>query len=247
MTLKIAKVFIVIFTVFLFLGAVYIGIRNISYFDIHEIELSFVGPVSNSSPDVERIVGPLKGLNIFEVNSNQLRNQLQSFGGVESVYIERIFPGKLKITVNFFDYKVRLFCQTEDNIKYYLADKNIFQEIDKSTFDFYAPLLAVEIDKSCASMLEKWGINTGFSQMVELADILFNNTLINYAKYVNNNVNDFGCFFLNLPAVHAELSVQDPVKQDRLLEVINIVIKNYEDTSVVHEYDLYSNALIKRN
>lgn len=246
MTLKIAKIFIVVFTVILFCGAVYIGMRNISYFNVTEVETGYIGPVSAFSPDLDRIIGPLKGLNIFEINVNQLRSQIESFGGVESVMIKRFFPGKLKITITFTDYAVRNYFTKDDITYYFLADKNSIVEVDKNTFDFFSPLLAVELNSDYGLMLLKWGTDTGFSQMVELSKLLANNTLINYAKYVNTNSNEFGCFILEMNSVFSELSIQDPVKQDRLLEVLNIIIRNYVETSGTQNYDLYSNALVKR-
>lgn len=247
MTLKIAKLFIVIFTVILFLGAVYVGMRNLSYFDISDVETTFVGPVGSVSPYLDRIIGPLKGLNIFEVNANQLRGQIKAFGGIKNVLIKRYFPGKLKITIEFIDYAVRNYFSLDDVTYYFLSDKEKIVEVDKDTYDFFSPLVEVELNSDYGLMLLKWGVDEGFSQMTELAKALFNNTLINYAKYDNNNSNEFGCLVLSMSTAHAEVNILDPVKQDRLLDALNIVIKNYSETKQNQKYDLYSNAFIKRH
>ena len=83
----IEKILLVLVLVLIVAGA-FIALRNIDFFNIEEIDVSVSGPVTNATADMQRVLKPLKGMNIFEVNLGSLRKTLESFDGVKSVKIK---------------------------------------------------------------------------------------------------------------------------------------------------------------
>lgn len=245
MTLKTAKVLVVIFTVALVACAAYIGMRNLSYFEITDINVSLTGPVFSLPSQMERVIHPLKGLNIFEISVSQLRATLQSFEGVSSVYIKRFYPGKIDITINFTPCTARCYFTEGTDTYYFLSDKYCMSEVGFETFELFDSLVAVELIPEYGFLILKWGVDTGFRQMIELAGILYQNSLISRVKYDNTSSNEFGNMILEFDAISTVLCVQEPVKPERLTEAINMIVRNRSDDAP-SRYDLYSNALVKR-
>ena len=70
------------------------AIRNIGFFRIEEIDVSVSGPVTNVSADMQRIINPLRGMNIFEVNLQTLTKTLEAFDGVKEVVYNSLPPRK---------------------------------------------------------------------------------------------------------------------------------------------------------
>ena len=93
------KVLLAIVIVLLVAG-IYVALRNIDFFNVGEIDVSVSGPVTYVSADMQRIINPLKGRNIFEINLRSLKKTLEAFDGVKEVRIRRFYPSKLIIEVD---------------------------------------------------------------------------------------------------------------------------------------------------
>ena len=73
---------LLVLVIALILAGAYVALRYIDFFNIEEVDVSVSGPVTNVSIDMQRIIKPLKGRNIFDVNHNSLEKTLSAFDGV---------------------------------------------------------------------------------------------------------------------------------------------------------------------
>lgn len=246
MNLKTAETFLVACIILFLAVAVWIGIRNLSYFDIHEIEVSFSGPVEKMSDDMSRCITPYKGLNLFKSDLKYLENTLLKFEGVKNVTIKRFFPNKLIVKIDFADYMTKVFFTENGESFFYLADREGMIEVSQETFNLYSQLSSVEIKPEYAYLVLKWGVDNGFIQMCNLARELSSKTLITYIKYDNNNSNNFGLMTVELDNLNADLFVREPVMPQRLSDALDLIARDTVRSEKRTRFDLYSTALVKR-
>ena len=244
--MKTIEKLIVILVIILLVVGIYFGLRNIDFFNIEEVEISVSGPVTTVSSDMQSIINPLKGQNIFEVNLRSLSNELKAFNGVKDVSVKRFYPGKLIIDVSYNDISLKAFSLLDGELSYYFIHDNSLEEITHNTWDEFDKLMTVEINPAYAQMILKWGADNGFNAMTQLAEHLASNNLITSIKYDNNNGSDFGRLAINISSVSAVLYVRELVSTQRLDEALDVVLNQFSANGVTVIYDLYSNTLVKR-
>lgn len=246
MNLKTAKAFLIVCIVLFLAVAVWIGLRNLSYFDIHEIDVSYTGPVDKLSNNISRCISPYKGLNLFKSDLNYLESTLLKFEGIKSVSIKRYFPNKLIVKIDFADYMTRVVFTENGQSYFYLADREGLSEISEETYNVFSKLSSVEITPDYAYLLLKWGVDNGFVQMCNLAQELGSKTLITYIKYDNNNSSNFGLLTVEMDDLNADLLVREPVMPQRLSDALDLIARDTVRTDKRIRFDLYSTALVKR-
>jgi len=241
------ELIIVLLLIILICAGVYFGLKNFAYFNISEINISVSGPVSNVTSDIERIINPLKGMNIFEINVGKLKKQLLVFNGIESVEVKRYYPSTLMISIAYSNPNIKAYCEDEDgNVSYFFVEKGKLSSISDKTWKEFDKLGVVELNPAYAQMILKWGSDSSFISMVTLVEHLASNNLITNIKYDNNYGNDFGRLILMLPSCNAQLYVRELVSVQRLDEALALIVEQSSVNSDFVIFDLYSNTLVKR-
>ena len=231
------------FSEFLFSeGALYFGLRFVSYFDISNFIIQVSGPVDEPTNEVLRIVQPCKGKNLFEISSLNLKSKIKSCFGVEDVRIKRFYPDKLIIMVDYCDYLAKLEC----NENFYFAGESSLFSTEKQTFDTFKGVRKIEIDSDYCAFLSKWGYDEGFFRAVSLVSNLKSN-LITCVKYDNNNGNEFGRLIISLDVLGVELYVCEAVSSERVDQAIDLLREEISIPESGIRYDLYGDSLIKRS
>ena len=242
----IEKILLVLVLVLIVAGA-FIALRNIDFFNIEEIDVSVSGPVTNATADMQRVLKPLKGMNIFEVNLGSLRKTLESFDGVKSVKIKRFYPDKLIIDIDYNEIALKAYSISDSGeVTYYLIHDDILEVVRQDTWEGFDKLATVEINPAYAQMMLKWGSDEGFRAMVMMGQHLSGNNLITSIKYDNNMGNEFGRLVIDLSALNSVLYVRELVSVQRLDEMLDIISSQFSAGGAVVVYDLYANTWVKR-
>ncbi len=242
----IEKILLVLVLVLIVAGA-FIALRNIDFFNIEEIDVSVSGPVTNATADMQRVLKPLKGMNIFEVNLGSLRKTLESFDGVKSVKIKRFYPDKLIIDIDYNEIALKAYSISDsDEVTYYFIHDDILEVVRQDTWEGFDKLATVEINPAYAQMMLKWGSDEGFRAMVMMGQHLSGNNLITSIKYDNNMGNEFGRLVIDLSALNSVLYVRELVSVQRLDEMLDIISSQFSAGGAVVVYDLYANTWVKR-
>ena len=243
------KVLLVLIIVLLAAG-IYVALRNIDFFNVEEIDVSVSGPVTSVSTDMQRIINPLKGRNIFEISLRSLKKTLLAFDGVKEVRIRRYYPGKLIIQIDYNDMSLKAFTLSDQgenpDVVYYFIHDDILEEVKQTTWEAFDRLASVELHPAYAQMIMKWGSDQGFKSMVALAEHLANNNLITSMKYDNNNGNEFGRLVIGISSLNSTLFVRELISVQRLDEALEIISSQFSAGGETVVYDLYANTLVKR-
>ena len=243
------KVLLAIVIVLLVAG-IYVALRNIDFFNVGEIDVSVSGPVTYVSADMQRIINPLKGRNIFEINLRSLKKTLEAFDGVREVRIRRFYPSKLIIEVDYDEISLKAYSVDENNadtpVNFYFIHDDILEDVGQATWEEFDKLGIVELNPAYAQMVMKWGSDFGFLAMIKLAEHLASNNLITSMKYDNNNGNEFGRLVIGISSLNSTLYVRELVGVQRLDEALEIISSQFSAGGATVIYDLYANTLVKR-
>lgn len=226
--------FIVIFVLIAAI-AVYIGLCNLSYFFIKQVEYSATGSGYNVATDVQNVLTTIRGQNIFRFSVSKTEAALLECEGVSSVEVKKYYPDKVIVKVHYSGFLIRV--KTEEG--FYLADSEKMIKVSEEKYNSYPTLNVVEMADGYASFIVKWGYEEGFVQMLELTRQMDAKSLITNIKYDNNNSNRFGRLIVETSSPDAELCIREPVTYQRLQQALDYLVED-------GLYDLYANALVKR-
>lgn len=246
MNLRRVEWILVIFLILLVAVGAYVALRNLSFFNIKNVNVTLSGPVSEIRSDLQRIINPLKGMNIFEISTKKLEKTLSSFSQVESVTVKRFYPDTLEISIVYSTFNLKAYCVDGDTITYFFIKDDELLETTEETWKDFDKLGCVELNPAYAQMILKWGADTGFKSMLPMAEYLTYNNLITSIKYDNNNGSEFGRLVLWLPSFNAQLYVREIVSTQRLDEALSVIAQQSSTSGEVVVYDLYSRNLVKR-
>ncbi|MBQ2049148.1 MAG: FtsQ-type POTRA domain-containing protein [Spirochaetales bacterium] len=245
--MRTAEKILLVFVLVLIVAGAFIALRNIDFFNIEEIDVSVSGPVTNVPADMQRIINPLKGLNIFEVSLGKIRKSLEAFDGVKSVKISRFYPDKLIIDIEYDDVALRSYSISDDGvITYYFIHDDILEIVGQDTWESFDKLAQVEINPAYAQMIIKWGSDEGFRAMVAMGQHLAGYNLITDMKYDNNMGNEFGRLVIDISSLNSVLYVREQVSVRRLDEMLEIISSQFSAGGASVVYDLYANTWVKR-
>ena len=245
--MRTAEKILLVFVLVLIVAGAFIALRNIDFFNIEEIDVSVSGPVTNVPADMQRIINPLKGLNIFEVSLGKIRKSLEAFDGVKSVKISRFYPDKLIIDIEYDDVALRSYSISDDGvITYYFIHDDILEVVGQDTWESFDKLAVVEINPAYAQMIIKWGSDEGFRAMVAMGQHLAGYNLITNMKYDNNMGNEFGRLVIDISSLNSVLYVREQVSVRRLDEMLEIISSQFSAGGASVVYDLYANTWVKR-
>lgn len=246
MNLKKIEWILILILILLLAVGIYFGLRNLSFFNVKNVNVTLTGPVSEIRPDIQRILNPLKGLNIFEISTSKLEKSLSSFAEVESVTVKRFYPDTLDITINYSNLKLKAYCIEEQEVTYFFIKEDSLVQTNQQTWNEFDKLGCVELNPAYAQMILKWGEDSGFKSMVPMVEYLASNNLITSIKYDNNNGSEFGRLVLWLPSLNVQLYVREVVSTQRLDEALTVIAQMSSTTGEVVIFDLYSMSLVKR-
>ncbi len=237
---------LVLFLILLVAVGVIIALRNLSFFNVKTINVTLSGPVSEIRPDLQRIINPLKGMNIFEISTRKLEKSLSAFDEVESVTVKRFYPDTLEITINYSNLRLKAYSVDGNEVTYYFIKATELIQTSKETWSEFDQLGCVELNPAYAQMILKWGEDSAFQSMVPMVEYLASNNLITSIKYDNNNGSEFGRLVLWLPAFNVQLYVREIVSTQRLEEALSVIAQQSSASEEVVIFDLYSMNLVKR-
>ena len=245
--MKTVEKILLVFILVLVAAGAYVAVRNMDFFNVKEIGVTVTGPVSDVPADMQRILNPLKGMNIFEINLRTLRRQLEAFDGVKSVNTSRFFPDKLIVDIEYEDVALKAYSVADDGtITYYFIHDDILETVGEDTWEGFDRPGTVEINPAYAQMIQKWGCDDGFRAMVAMGEHLSGGNLILNMKYDNNMGNEFGRLVIDIPALNSVLHVKEQVSGKRLDEMLEIISSQFSAGGAPVVYDLYANTWVKR-
>ena len=245
--MKTAEKLVLVLTFVLLIAGVFVALRYLDFLDVKEIETTVHGPVSKVSIEMQRILNPLKGRNIFEVNLRSLKKTLLSFDGVSEVEVRRYYPNKLILDITYSDVSIKCYSFQEDGtVLFYFCHDGILEQVGQETWDAFDMLTVVELYPAYAQKTVKWGCDEGFILMVNLTEHLTENNLITSMKYDNNNGDDFGRLVIDLPSLNSTLYVRELVSENRLSEALDFISSQFSAGGADVIYDLYADKLVKR-
>ena len=231
----------------LFLAGIFVALRYIDFFDVKDFDITVNGPLTNVSVEMQRILNPQKGRNIFEINLRSLKKKLLAVDGVSSVVIKRYYPDKLILDITYMDVDIRCYSLQEDGAtNYFFVHDGVMEPVGQETWESFDKPAIVELNPTYAQKNVKWGCDEGFLSMVKLTEELKDNNLITNIKYDNNNGDDFGKLVIDLSSLNSTLYVRELVSANRLSEALDLISSQFSAGGANVIYDLYANTLVKR-
>ncbi len=196
-----------------------------------------------------------RGQSLVSLSRRKVMRTLEQLALVESVRVHRRFPSTLMVEVALLAPQAVVYAKDTDDMTvgvYVLRLGSLLplQREDWHLFDDRA--LKVEIPMGYAAMMEKYGSDDAFAQVMELAASLEGNrALITRIKYDNNSSNSFGKMVLELSALHAQIWLREPVSQERVTQAIHLVQEDQRESlsflrGQMLRYDLYKGAMVRR-
>ena len=245
--MKTAEKLVLALIIVLLLAGAFVALRYLDFFNVKEIEKSVQGSVSDVSIEMQRILNPLKGRNIFEINLRSLKKTLLSFDGVSDVQVRRYYPDKLIVDITYSEISIKCYSRQEDGtVLFYFCHDGILEQIGQETWDAFDKPSTVELNPAYAQKSVKWGCDEGFLSMVNLTEHLTENNLITSIKYDNNNGDEFGRLVIDLSSLNSTLYVRELVSENRLSEALDLISSQFSAGGAHVIYDLYANTLVKR-
>lgn len=233
--------------IILLAAGAFVALRYIDFFDVRDFDITVNGPLTNVSVEMQRILNPQKGRNIFEINLSSLRKKLLAVDGVSSVSIKRYYPDRLILNITYMDVDIRCYSLQEGGeTNYYFVHDGLMEPVGQETWESFDKPAVVELNPTYAQNKVKWGFDEGFILMVNLTEELKDNNLITNIKYDNNNGDDFGKLVIDLSSLNSTLYVRELVSANRLSEALDLISSQFSAGGANVIYDLYANTLVKR-
>ena len=245
--MKTAEKFVLAFIILLLIAGVFVALRYLDFLTVKEIDSTVHGPVSDVSIEMQRILNPLKGRNIFEINIRSLKKKLSAFDGVADVSVRRYYPDRLIVEVTYSEVNLKCYCFKEDGTAlFFFCHDGILEQVGQETWDAFDMPATVELNPTYAQNSVKHGCDEGFLSMVNLTEHLADNNLITNIKYDNNNGDEFGRLVIDLSSLNSTLYVRELVSENRLSEALDLISSQFSAGGANVIYDLYANTLVKR-
>jgi len=195
------------------------------------------------------------GKSLVSLSLKKVTRELESLALVDSVSLKRKFPSTLQVEATLVDLSVLVHAKDAEDrtvAVYVLRGDSLLplQKEDWTLVDDHA--LKVEIPVGYATLMEKYGLDAAFGEVMELAASLEGkSTLITRIKYDNNSSNSFGKMVLELSALHAQIWLREPVSAAQVTKAIQLVQEDQRESlfflrEQMMRYDLYQGAMVRR-
>lgn len=233
------QVLIVVFFLFVVVAAFYLiyfaFLGHISRYDIVHIGHCFCSDEIGAILDSYLNSGP------FERSLARLKHRLLELGKLRSVELKPSFNGTLNVIVVNDDPDFLLTCGQQR----WEVRRGRLTRLDASDAEFK---YSIEITPEHLANLQAFGLNQEFFETLEsLKPLLDNKSLKITVKYDNNMSGNLGWMVVYLPQCNADLSVKEKVSAKRLETALKLMVAQTSADEGHRSFDLYSNALVKRN
>ena len=246
----------ILMLVMLFLLAVgFYSLRYIPTFNIDTVLLEITNEDMRPPHAVTTVLSQLTGISLFSINLSTLEKKLSSISVVETVKLSRRLPSSLQVTISLVQSPVLISATDKEDVveSVYLLRENRLFQLDREDWELYTQhSVRVEIPQGYALMMQKYGVDASFIQVMELAGSLDERTtLITRIKYDNNSSNSFGKMVLELSSLNAQIWVREPVSTAQVTSAVALVADDQKEylsflSSDVKRYDLYRGAMVRR-
>ncbi|HKM07903.1 MAG TPA: FtsQ-type POTRA domain-containing protein [Sphaerochaeta sp.] len=235
----------------------------LAYFSLSHVPSLYIDSVMLSITDegmatpyaLKGALATYRGKSLVSLSLKKVRRDLEGLALVKTVKVKRKFPSTLLVQATLVSTAVLVHAKGADDetvAAYVLRGSSLLplQREDWSLFENRT--LKVEIPEGYALMMEKYGVDASFGQVMELAASLEgNSTLITRIKYDNNSSNSFGKMVLELSALHAQIWLREPVSVAQVTQAIQLVQEDQRESlsflsSQIMRYDLYKGAMVRR-
>ena len=249
------EVKIVALVLLVLLPLAYLSLSHVPSLYIDSVVLSTTDEGMATPYALKSALSQYRGKSLVSLSLKKVTGELQSLPLIESVRVRRKFPSTLLVDATLVSTLALVHAKDAQDgtvAVYVLRGKSLLplQKEDWNLFEERA--LKVEIPQGYATMMEKYGVDTAFGQVMELASSLEGkSTLITRIKYDNNSSNSFGKMVLELSALHAQIWLREPVSAAQVHQAIQLVQEDQKESlSFLREqmmrYDLYKGAMVRR-
>lgn len=231
------------------------SLRYIPAFELKSIEVSFTGKQTQVPSQLKADLAMLVGTNLFKLRLSSLEKQFGTRPAVKKVALSRMLPRTLKVLVTLVESPVVIHALDENGVvnTIYLVDGTRLEAIAAEDEHMWtSSLLTVEIPRSYAELMEVYGVDENFNQVMALTASLKDTTsLITRIKYDNNSSNSFGKMVLELSSLNAQIWVREPVGMAQVRSAVALVAEDQKDylsflSSGTQRYDLYRGGMVRR-
>lgn len=238
-------------TILLLLSLLFLALSHLPLFTISQVQVKIDGPLKHVPSEISNRLSTLVGQGILRVSLRGTKKQIEQVPIVSSLVLTRTLPSTIKATIAFIDSPV--FIQSENGERSYLVDGRTLVPIESSDADLWTDhLLSIEVPLEYALLMERYGTDSVFDSVMALTHGLSGeSSLITRIKYDNNSSNSFGKMVLDLPSLHAQLWVREPVDPKHVQTALYWIEQDRKEdlsflSSSIQRYDLYKEALVRR-
>ncbi len=245
------------------LALVLLVLLPLAYFSLSHVPSLYIDSVMLSIAEdrtaipyaLKSALSQYRGKSLVSLSLKRVSRELESLALVDSVRIKRKFPSTLLVEATLVGTPVLVLAKNaeEQTVGVYVLRSEALLPLQSEDWDLFEDhALKVEIPLGYASLMEKYGVDAAFGQVMELAASLEgNSTLITRIKYDNNSSNSFGKMVLELSALHAQIWLREPVSAAQVTQAIQLVQKDQRESlsflsSQIIRYDLYNGAMVRR-
>ncbi|NCC66048.1 MAG: FtsQ-type POTRA domain-containing protein, partial [Spirochaetia bacterium] len=223
---------------------VLLSLRTIDRFTIAKVEVYVQDGESILPKAIKDDLSSYMGTSLFEIQVSKLEKQYEKHPALQAVNIKRRYPSTLRIELKMAEASALLI--SNENEKSFLVVKNSIHELDfEDVALFKNSVPSIEVPRSYCEMMQKYGLDRMFYQVMDLAiSLQEKSTLITRIKYDNNSSNSFGKMVLELSSYNAQIWVREPVGAAQVRSAVALVVKDQQQalsflSSEPKRYDLY--------
>ncbi len=233
----------------------YVSLSHVPSLYIDSVLLTTTGEGVLTPYALKRELSQYRGNSLVSLSLRRLKRELESLSLVEEVTLKRRFPSTLLVEATLVEAAAVVLAKEADDttVGVYVLRGEALLPLQKEDWTLFGEgVLKVEIPVGYATLMEKYGVDASFGQVMELASALEENrALITRIKYDNNSSNSFGKMIVELSALHAQIWLREPVSKEQVTQAIHLVQEDQrESLSFLSEhmmrYDLYKGAMVRR-
>lgn len=246
---------VLVLLVVVLLPLAYFSLSHVPSLYIGSVMLTITNDTMATPHAVKSALASYRGKSLVSLSPRRVSRELESLALVDSAKVRRSFPSTLLVEVALVDTPALVYAKgAEDETVsvYVLRGSSLLPLVREDWALFEDHTLKVEIPVGYAVMMEKYGIDESFGEVMELASSLEgNSTLITRIKYDNNSSNSFGKMVLELSTLHAQIWLREPVSSVQVAQAIQLVQEDRRESlsflsSHIMRYDLYKGAMVRR-
>jgi hypothetical protein len=245
------------------LALVLLVLLPLAYFSLSHVPSLYIDSVMLSITEewmatpyaLKSALSQYRGESLVSLSLKSVKRELESLALVDSVRLERKFPSTLLVEATLVGIPALVHAKNAEDqtVAVYVLRSGALLPLQSEDWTLYEDqALKVEIPLGYATLMDKYGVDTAFGQVMELATSLEgNSTLITRIKYDNNSSNSFGKMVLELSALHAQIWLREPVSAAQVTQAIQLVQEDQRESlsflsSQNMRNDLYKGAMVRR-